>query len=74
MISERDLREPEQLTKRELEVLKHMADGLSNKLIGVQLGISDRTVKFHVENVIRKVGGDTRTGAAVAAIRKGLIT
>lgn len=61
------------LTDRELEVLELMAQGLSNKLIGVELGISDHTVHFHVSNVCRKMKHTTRTGAAVEGVRRGLI-
>lgn len=61
------------LTRRELEVLNLMAEGLSNKLIAAQLGISDHTAKFHVENVIKKLGGSNRTGAVAEGIRRGLV-
>lgn len=61
------------LTRREIEVLLLMADGLSNKLIAAEMGISDHTVKFHVENVIRKMGRGNRVGAVVEGFRRGLV-
>ena len=60
------------LTKRESEVLKQLALGLSNKEIALSLGISYETVKEHVQHVLRKVGVADRTQAAVWAVRKGL--
>lgn len=61
------------LTSRELQVLRHLALGLSNREIGRSLGISIETVKEHVQNVLRKVGASDRTQAAVWAVRKGMI-
>jgi DNA-binding NarL/FixJ family response regulator len=63
----------ERLTPREGEVLALLADGLSNKQIGVQLGISDHTVKFHVNSILDKLGAETRTEAVVRAARLGLV-
>ena len=60
------------LTKRESEVLKQMALGLSNKEIAQSLTISYETVKEHVQHILRKVGVSDRTQAAVWAVRKGL--
>lgn len=60
------------LTKRESEVLKQLALGLSNKEIALALGISYETVKEHVQHVLRKVGVADRTQAAVWAVRRGL--
>lgn len=57
------------LTKRESEVLKQLALGLSNKEIGLALGISYETVKEHVQNILRKLGVTDRTQAAVHAVR-----
>lgn len=53
------------LTERETQVMWLIAEGLSNKLIAVRLGISDHTAKFHVGNAVKKMGGGTRTRAAV---------
>jgi two-component system, NarL family, nitrate/nitrite response regulator NarL len=63
----------ERLTPREIEVLNLLADGLSNKQIGVELGISDHTVKFHVNSILDKLGAETRTEAVVRAARLGLV-
>jgi DNA-binding NarL/FixJ family response regulator len=61
------------LTNRELQVLRHVALGLSNREIGRSLGISIETVKEHVQNILRKVDANDRTQAAVWAVRRGLI-
>ncbi|MEO2021254.1 MAG: response regulator transcription factor [Pirellulaceae bacterium] len=61
------------LTNRELQVLRHIALGLSNREIGRCLGISIETVKEHVQNILRKVDASDRTQAAVWAVRRGLI-
>ena len=61
------------LTRRESEVLKQLALGLSNKEIALALTISYETVKEHVQHILRKVGVSDRTQAAVWAVRKGLV-
>lgn len=61
------------LTSREMQVLRHVALGLSNKEIGKSLGISIETVKEHVQNILRKVDVSDRTQAAVWAVRKGIV-
>ncbi len=61
------------LTKRESEVLKQLALGLSNKEIAQALSISYETVKEHVQHVLRKLGVSDRTQAAVWAVRNGLV-
>jgi len=61
------------LTKRESEVLRQLAYGLTNKEIAAALGISYETVKEHVQHILRKVGVTDRTQAAVWAVRKGLV-
>jgi DNA-binding NarL/FixJ family response regulator len=63
----------EELTPRELEVLKLLAEGLPNKAIALRLGISEHTVKFHVNAVMGKLGAQSRTEAVVRATRLGLI-
>ncbi|HMP05395.1 MAG TPA: response regulator transcription factor, partial [Lacipirellulaceae bacterium] len=60
------------LTRRENEVLKQLALGLSNKEIAQALNISYETVKEHVQHILRKLGVADRTQAAVWAVRKGL--
>jgi DNA-binding NarL/FixJ family response regulator len=63
----------EDLTPRETEVLQLLADGLTNKAIAQRLGISDHTVKFHVNSVLGKLGAQSRTEAVVRASRLGLL-
>ncbi|GEM88287.1 DNA-binding response regulator [Meiothermus granaticius NBRC 107808] len=62
-----------QLTKRELEVLRLIAEGLSNKQIAQDLGISLSTVKTHVEELLAKLSVSDRTQAAIRALRQGLL-
>ncbi|MBX7072592.1 MAG: response regulator transcription factor [Pirellulales bacterium] len=61
------------LTKRESEVLRQIALGLTNKEIAQALRISYETVKEHVQHVLRKIGVSDRTQAAVWAVRRGLV-
>ncbi len=61
------------LTRRESEVLRQMAFGLSNKEIAQALQIGYETVKEHVQHILRKIGVTDRTQAAVWAVRKGLV-
>ncbi len=61
------------LTQRESEVLRQMAQGLTNKEIAKMLGISYETVKEHVQHILRKIGVSDRTQAAVWAVRKNLV-
>lgn len=63
----------ESLTPREREVLLLIAEGLANKTIGVRLGISEHTVKFHINAILTKLGAQSRTEAVVQATRLGLI-
>lgn len=62
----------EELTPRELEILRHLAEGESNKVIARHLGISDGTVKLHVKAILRKLGLSSRVEAAVRAVQHGL--
>ena len=62
-----------QLTPRELTTLRLMADGQSNKEIGVSLGISERTVKTHLSHLFEKLGVTSRTEAVRVATRRGLV-
>jgi DNA-binding NarL/FixJ family response regulator len=64
----------EALTERELEVLARLAQGMQNKEIAAHLIISERTVKFHVNSIMGKLGAANRTEAVVLAAQKGLIT
>ena len=63
----------ELLTPRELDVLKLLAEGLPNKQIAHRLDISDHTVKFQVNGLLRKLGAHSRTEAVTVATRSGLI-
>jgi DNA-binding NarL/FixJ family response regulator len=63
----------EALTPRETEILRLIAQGLSNKRIAQQLNLSELTVKTHVSNLLSKLGLSSRTQAALFAIREGLI-
>lgn len=65
--------EEEFLTKRELEVLKLLAEGLFNKEIAHKLCISEKTVKNHVSNIFKKIGVSDRTQAAVYAIKNNYV-
>jgi DNA-binding CsgD family transcriptional regulator len=65
--------EHEPLTPRELEVFELMAKGLSNREIGGVLGISAHTAKYHVAQILAKVGAATRAEAVHAGLRFGLI-
>jgi DNA-binding NarL/FixJ family response regulator len=63
----------EALTARELEVLRMMADGLGNKAIANGLGISDHTAKFHVAQILAKLGAGSRAEAVALGMRRGLV-
>ncbi len=62
----------DELTDRELQVLKHLSFGLSNREIARSLKISVETAKEHVQNILRKQNSGDRTEAAVRAVRRGL--
>ena len=64
---------PDPLTPREREVLVQLARGRPNKVIARELGVSERTVKAHVHNILGKLGMTDRTQAAVYAVRRGLL-
>ena len=64
----------EQLSTRELEVLLHVAQGLTNREIGDLLCISDKTVRNHVVSCLDKLGAKDRTEATAMALRRGLIS
>jgi two-component system response regulator DegU len=61
------------LSSREMEVLKYVAHGMSNKEIALVLGISHQTVKNHVTAILRKIGVEDRTQAAIFALRRGWV-
>ena len=61
-----------ELTPREREILCHLAEGQSNKVIARKLGISDGTVKLHVKAILRKLNVHSRVEAAVFAVEQGV--
>ena len=61
------------LTPRETDVLRLLAEGLANKTIAQRLDISEHTVKFHVNALLRKLDAQSRTEAVIEATRRGLI-
>jgi len=61
------------LTPRELDVLRGIANGQSNKAIALSLKIVEHTVKNHVKSILSKLGANDRTDAALIAIRRGYI-
>jgi len=63
----------EEITSRETDVLRMLAQGLVNKDIAARLGISEHTVKFHISSILDKLGASTRTEAVTVGIRRGLI-
>jgi DNA-binding NarL/FixJ family response regulator len=63
----------EGLSEREIEVLKQIAEGNRNKDIGVQLSISEETVKAHVRHILEKLNAKDRTQAVSIGIRRGII-
>ncbi|GAB4579433.1 MAG: response regulator transcription factor [Anaerolineales bacterium] len=65
---------PESLTEREMDVLKLLAQGKTNKEIAGQLFITERTVKFHVSSILGKLGAGNRTEAVTLAAQMGLVT
>jgi DNA-binding NarL/FixJ family response regulator len=66
--------EPEPLTDREMDVLRLLAQGRSNKDIAASLIISERTVKFHVSSIMGKLGAGNRTEAVSIAAGRGLVS
>lgn len=64
---------PAELTPRELEVIRMLAGGLSNKQIARRLSITPRTVNFHLDNIYSKLGVNSRLEAAVYALRQGWV-
>ena len=64
---------PEPLTEREVDVLRLLAQGQSNKEVAYTLNIGEKTVKTHVSNILTKLGVSSRTQAALHAVRTGLV-
>jgi len=61
------------LTPRELQILKMLCDGMPNKSIALELQISEHTAKFHVGQILAKLGAESRTEAVTIGIRRGLV-
>lgn len=61
----------DELSNRELEVLRHVAGGLPNKLIADRLSLSPDTVKSHIANIMAKLGANDRTHAVTIAVKRG---
>ena len=74
LISQRRSRRNQNLTRREREVLRHLADGLTNEQIGGELSISPQTVRTHVQKAMERLGATTRVQAVATALRDGFIT
>jgi len=62
------------LTGREVEVLRHVAEGNANKMIADQLKISEETVKAHMRSILSKLGANDRTHAVTIAVKRGIIS
>jgi DNA-binding NarL/FixJ family response regulator len=63
----------DELSGRETEILARVAQGNSNKIIASQLGISEATVKYHLQSVLSKLGANDRTHAVTIAMKRGFI-
>jgi len=70
---QRPSRRSQTLTTREMMVLRLMAAGQSNRDIASALGITERTVKFHVTAILNRLGADNRTQAVALAVRRGIL-
>jgi DNA-binding NarL/FixJ family response regulator len=67
------VKDTQSMSAREIQVLRHLALGLSNREIALSLGISIDTVKEHVQRAVHKLGVCDRTQAAVIAVKQGLV-
>lgn len=65
---QQDIADPSALSEREAEIIAHIAEGASNKLVARRLGISDNTVKFHLKKIYAKLGVSTRQAAVAKAL------
>jgi DNA-binding NarL/FixJ family response regulator len=63
----------EGLSAREIEVLRHVATGSSNKVVADELGVSEDTIKGHMKNILSKLGANDRTHAVMIAMRRGFL-
>lgn len=62
-----------ELTLRELDVLRGVAGGNSNKLVAAQLNVTEETVKAHMKSILAKLGANDRTHAVTIALRRGIL-
>ena len=62
-----------ELTEKEIETIKLIANGLTTKEIAGTLGISNHTVQFHINNIARKMGVTRKIEIAVKAVKEGLV-
>lgn len=71
----RAVRQPrrDRLTEREREILALLAEGLSNRTVGERLGITERTVKFHVAEILARLGASNRAQAVAIAKARGIV-
>jgi DNA-binding NarL/FixJ family response regulator len=74
LIQQRQRNRDQGLTQREREVLRLLADGMTNDQIGEALGISAQTVRTHVQKAMDKLGATTRVQAVATALRRNLIS
>lgn len=72
--ADEDVKERGCLSKRELELLHLVFEGHSNRMIAEQLFISENTVKYHIKNILQKLGVNNRTEAVSQALRAGIIS
>jgi two-component system NarL family response regulator len=61
------------LTSRELEILQLVLAGYTNKAIGAEMNISEKTVEFHLDNIYTKIGVRTRVMAGIWALQQGIL-
>jgi two-component system, NarL family, response regulator DevR len=73
LIEQRRRARDQALTQREREVLRLLADGMTNEAMGAELSISPQTVRTHVQKAMEKLGAQTRVQAVATALREGLI-
>ena len=71
-LSQRKADPAQSLTQRETELLQLIAQGMSNKAIAQTLSVNANTVKYHIRNILQKLGVQNRTEAVTYAIRAGL--
>jgi len=74
LIEQRRRARDQALTQREREVLRLLADGMTNEAMGAELSISPQTVRTHVQKAMEKLGAQTRVQAVATALREGLIS